>query len=318
MLTAHYYFSKSFRRILLGALLSFLIVVVLWALAIGPEGFSAFNWLRFNRVFLAVLVGAALAASGAALQALLKNPLADPYILGVSGGSAVGGCAAIVFFENMPLVVSFASIIGAFIASLVLNIFFKGHDQNLKVLLAGVAINAFAGAFITILKIVIPSQKAQILLYWLVGNLSYVSNEVLCLMSFCIIASIGVLLMNMGSLHLLGMGDNEAKRLGVNVKQVKQLTYLSVSLMVGVSVAFCGMIGFVGLVVPQFLRILFGYDLRIILPSSIFLGAILLTASDGLSRLNFAYFYSEIPVGALTALFGAPVFAWILCRQKNL
>lgn len=271
-----------------------------------------------SRVFLSALVGAALASSGCALQALLQNSLADPYIIGVSGGSAVGGTLALLFLNHsFPLAVPLLSMAGAFFTTLLLAYFFKENQQTATVLLAGVAINAFAGAFITIVKIIAPFEKTQALLYWLVGNINYLSWDVLGLIALSVGLGIFILISNMGSLHFMSMGEEEAMRLGVDTKPVKRWTYLAVSLMVGVTVAFCGMIGFVGLLVPQLLRLSIGCELRILLPAATILGAILLVVADSLSRLSFAYCSSEIPVGALTALLGAPVFAWALFRYRN-
>ncbi len=271
-----------------------------------------------SRVFLSALIGAALASSGCALQALLQNPLADPYIIGVSGGSAIGGTLALVFFNpSFLFAVPLLSMTGAFLVTLLLGYFFRQNEQASTVLLAGIAINAFAGAFITMVKIIVPFEKTQALLYWLVGNLSYVSWTVFAVIAVSIIAGIFILIFNMGSLNLLSMGEDEAKRLGVNTKQVKRWTYLAISLMVGVTVAFCGMIGFVGLVVPQLLRLWIGCELRILLPASTLFGAILLVVADTLSRFSFSYLSTEIPVGAITALLGAPVFAWALFRYRT-
>ncbi len=303
-------------------------IISIWvALKVGPNGFDNLDLfdhknpllsLRISRVFLSALVGAALASSGCALQALLQNPLADPYIIGVSGGSAIGGTLALVFLNHAFLfAVPLLSMTGAFFTTLMLAYFFRKNQHTATVLLAGIAINAFAGAFITMVKIIAPFEKTQALLYWLVGNLNYVSWDVLGFIALCVGVGVFILISNMGSLHFMSMGEEEAIRLGVDSKQVKRWSYLAISLMVGVTVAFCGMIGFVGLVVPQLLRLYIGCELRILLPASTLLGAILLVVADALSRFAFTYLSTEIPVGALTALIGAPVFAWALFRYRT-
>jgi iron complex transport system permease protein len=200
------------------------------AINAGPYGFDNLTFfdvknplfsLRISRVFLSVLMGAALASSGCALQALLQNPLADPYIIGVSGGSAIGGTLALVFFNHSFLfTVPLLSMTGAFLTTLLLAYCFRKNQQTTTVLLAGVAINAFAGAFITMVKIIAPFEKTQALLYWLVGNLNYLSWDILGVISLNIGIGIFILIANMGQLHFLSMGEEEAMRLGVNTKHV--------------------------------------------------------------------------------------------------
>lgn len=290
------------------------------ALFVGPGGFDfELAALRSSRVALALLAGAALGASGSALQALLGNPLADPYVVGVSGGGALGGALAIAlggasWFGAVPV----CAMAGAFLCSLLLLVFVSRESRATPhlALLAGVALNAFAGALLTLIKTLLPAQQTQAMIFWLVGSVGYPDTTALVLIAFTVCLGLASLINQSGALELLSLGDDEASRLGVSVRSAKVHLYLALSLLVGVMVAHCGMIGFIGLVTPQILKRWVSPDQRILLPASALFGAILLVIFDAAARLSFAFFDTEIPAGALSALAGAPVFAWMLLRRN--
>lgn len=305
-----------FRLFILAALLT-----VALALCIGPTGFdTSLLAMRTSRVLLGALTGAALGATGCALQALMRNPLADPYVLGVSGGAAAFGAAAIIFLPfAFAFVTPLAAWMGAMLVSLALAYFLRREQdehQN-QALLLGIAINAFASSFITVLKTLAPMRDTQTLLFWLIGSIGYVDVTWLAMAYVISVPCLWLLLSRSDALELLRMGDDEALRLGVNVAREKKLVYLAASCLVGVSVSMCGMIAFVGLITPHMLKPFVGVRMRTLLPLSALLGLILVVSVDALSRLSYALVDTELSVGALLALLGAPVFVWILCKRGH-
>lgn len=317
------------RRIALLVAGGALLLAVSLGLCAGPAGLGT-AWLfdpparaltlglRLPRVLLALVVGAGLATSGAALQALLRNPLADPYIIGVSGGAAVGGALALATgLGALALKVPVGAFAGAFVASAGLA-WFVARDRSNRgdaALLAGVVFNSFAAAVITLIKTLLPAERSYALLFWLVGSLGYVGWATLLGVAACVLFGCAGLIALGGRLELLSLGDAEAARLGVPVSSTKLLVYALASLVVGVLVPITGMIGFVGLVVPHALRLLLGPDQRLLLPASALGGACALVLFDAAARLGFSILDTELPVGALTAVVGAPVFAFALARR---
>jgi iron complex transport system permease protein len=313
------------RAVIAGGVVACLAAFAL-ALLVGPDGGlpddpelrATSLSLRGTRALLALAVGGALSAAGAALQALLRNPLADPYIIGVSGGAAVGGALAVAagaaaFSAAVPL----AAVFGAFGASAGLAWFVarEGDGRSDATLLAGVVFNAFASAVITLIKTMLPAERSYALLFWLVGTIGYVDGKTLLTLGLAIAAGVALLLRTSGRLELLALGDDEAARLGVHPGRTKLLVYLACSLLVGACVPVTGMIGFVGLVVPHALRLWLGSDRRLLVAASTLYGAAVLVVFDAAVRGGFAVLGTELPVGVLTALVGAPVFAWALARR---
>lgn len=291
-------------------------------LVVGPLGFDVpasdeMLSLRGARVALALLVGAALSATGAALQALLRNPLADPYIIGVSGGAAVGGALVVAAGAAAGLAVSTGAMAGAFVASAGLAWFVarEGRGRSDATLLAGVAFNAFASAIITLIKTLLPAEKSYALLFWLVGTIGYIDGRSLLALALVVAVGVGALVKLSGALELLALGDDEAARLGVSAARTKLAVYAVASLLVGAAVPLTGMIGFIGLVVPHALRLVLGPDMRLLVAASTLFGAAALALFDAAARGGFALLGTELPVGALTALVGAPVFAFALARR---
>ncbi len=270
--------------------------------------------LRLPRILTAMFVGAGLSISGAAFQALLRNPLAEPYILGISSGGAFGAILSLAIGVGFLGTQSFA-FAGALITFILVFYFGKrfGEIDPTTIILAGVMIGAFFSALI-LLMISFIDQSLRSALYWLIGNLSFANYQsVLTIFPILIICAI-VLISFSQSYNLISINEENAKQFGINTKLVKNLTYLFASLLIGIIVSFVGIIGFVGLLIPHVCRMIFGNDNKIVLPTSFLLGAIFLVWADLLSRVLIPP--TEIPIGAITAVLGAPMFIVIL-RQKK-
>ncbi|MGH9316749.1 MAG: FecCD family ABC transporter permease [Thermoanaerobaculia bacterium] len=270
--------------------------------------------LRLPRVALAALVGGCLALAGAALQALLKNPLADPFLLGTSGGAATGAALAALAGAS-PLLSPGAAFAGAAASSLgVAALARRGGRLDLqRLILAGLIANAFFSAVLLAVFSVASGEAARTMLFWMMGSLSDASSgKTLSLLPYAI-AGFTALLWSASRLNLFAVGEENAAALGVNVERSKRLVFLAASLLTGAAVAFAGVIGFVGLLVPHAARAAAGNDQRILLPVSALSGAALLVAADAVARSALAP--AELPIGAVTAAIGAPLFAYLLLRN---
>jgi iron complex transport system permease protein len=270
--------------------------------------------LRAPRVLLAALVGGCLALAGAALQALLKNPLADPFLLGTSGGAATGAALAALAGLS-PLVSPAASFAGAVASSLAVAALARrgGRLDLQRLLLAGLIANAFFSAVLLGVFSVASGQTARTMLFWMMGSLADATpGKALALAPYAA-AGLAVLLAFAARLNLFAVGEENAAALGVDVESSKRIVFLAASLLTGAAVAFAGIIGFVGLLVPHAVRAAVGNDQRTLLPVSAVAGAALLVAADAVSRAAFAP--AELPVGAVTAAIGAPIFAWLLLKN---
>ncbi|HEX4440335.1 MAG TPA: iron ABC transporter permease [Thermoanaerobaculia bacterium] len=269
--------------------------------------------LRLPRVLLASLVGGCLALAGAALQALLKNPLADPFLLGTSGGAAVGAAAAALAGAS-PLVSPAAAFVGAAGASVgIAALARRGGRLDLqRLLLAGLIANAFFSALLLGAFSVASGEAARSMLFWMMGSLSDATP--MRVLALCPYAAVGlvVLAASASRLNLFVVGEENAAALGVDTERTKRIVFLSASLLTGAAVAFAGVIGFVGLLVPHAVRAVTGNDQRTLLPVSAVAGAALLVAADAVARSVVAPV--ELPIGAITAAIGAPLFAWLLLR----
>jgi iron complex transport system permease protein len=288
--------------------------------------------LRLPRALLSALVGCALAAAGTALQALLRNPLAEPFVLGVSGGAALGGSLVLVAAEALAQAIGPAGdllastspvalgAVGGAIGATVL-VFSLGRIGGRLVpeaaLLVGVVFNAFAAGVITVLKVLVSPQQATRLLYWLVGSMGYESPRTLAAGAVLVAASTGALVLMSNRLNLLSLGDEEASALGVDVGRTRGVIFLATSTATGAAVALSGMVGFVGLIVPHLVRRAVGPDHRLLVPVSALLGAVFLVLADLAARMTFLSLGSELPVGALTAFVGGPFFLWLLRRHES-
>jgi iron complex transport system permease protein len=270
--------------------------------------------LRFPRVALAAIVGGCLALAGAALQALLKNPLADPFLLGTSGGAATGAALAALAGLS-PLLSPAAAFAGAVLASFGVAALARrrGRLDLQRLLLAGLIANAFFSALLLLVFSVASGEAARTMLFWMMGSLSdATAGKAAALLPYAAAAG-AVLLLSASRLNLFAVGEENAAALGVDTEKSKRIVFLAASLLTGAAVAFAGVIGFVGLLVPHAARAVAGNDQRVLLPVSALCGAALLVAADALARTAFAP--AELPIGAVTAAIGAPLFAWLLLRN---
>ena len=280
-----------------------------------------FFQLRLPRVALAAVVGASLGVVGAALQAMFRNPLAEPLTLGVSGGGALGASVAIALgagarVAGLPFVFV-AAFAGAGLSVFVVYRMARTGATVLPgaLLLAGVVMNTIAAAGVVVIQYFADYARALQILRWTIGSLDVTGFDLVWRMLLFLVPGWAVLLAMTRDLHLLAVDDETASSLGVNVRRTERMVYAASSLIVGVTVAVGGAIGFVGLVVPHAVRLLFGEDVRVVLPCSFVLGAAFLMLADTLARTALGA--GELPVGAITALAGGPVFLWLLRRQQR-
>lgn len=277
--------------------------------------------VRIPRIIVAALVGAALAASGVVLQAILRNPLAEPYILGVSSGAALGAITAAMFGASWRLwagspIAGFAFL---FALGTVWLVWLIGHlaggSAVISLLLAGVVVNAFFSAVIMLLTSLINSQQLRSTTLWLMGNITEKDSSTLLLSAILIIVGIVGLFGLCRKLNVLTLGTNEAQSLGVNPRIVTLVAFALASLVTAVAVGLSGLVGFVGLIVPHSARLVFGPDHRQLLPVSALLGAAFVVVCDTIARTVVAP--AQLPVGVITAVIGGPVFLLLLARRSR-
>ncbi|MBI2345444.1 MAG: iron ABC transporter permease [Deltaproteobacteria bacterium] len=293
--------------------------VTVWSTTTTQATASAILWsARLPRILLALVVGVALGSAGSAYQALLRNPLADPYILGVSGGAALG--SAVVVALGFPFIVVAGAAFAASLASMVSIYRFAarpGRTYTHALLLTGVVFNAFAFASIMGIHTVVPMQRAHEILFLLMGNLAL--GEPMTTAGAAIAVGLGwiVLMVRSRAMNALVLGEETAASLGVNCRRLQWEVFAAGSLMIGATVAVSGLIGFVGLFIPHATRLLWGSDHRLVIPAAGLLGAMFLLLADTLARtvLTGATYQTELPVGVITALVGAPCFVWLLRKQ---
>lgn len=332
MTAAPVYLTRArFTRVVLG-LAALLAVAVLGSALIGSVHIDLANALfgaadgnidalilfrtRLPRALLAAVVGGALAAAGAALQALLRNPLAEPHLLGVSGGAALGGVIAMVLGGAASSALApFGAFLGALGAMLVVYRLGTVHGrlQPYTFLLAGVVCNAFTGALVMFVNTLADFFQAHGILFWLLGSLSTQSYGLVAASAAYLVVGVGALLVQTRAFNALSLGDESAAQLGVDVARTRRTTFVVTSFLVGAAVSVSGMIGFVGLIVPHLARLLLGADYRLLLPASVLLGGTFLVLADTAARSVLGV--SEIPVGVVTALCGGPFFIYILRRE---
>jgi len=301
-----------------------------------PDSFSAKALaLRLPHAVLAAIVGAALATSGTALQSLMRNPLADPFVLGVSGGAALGAVLAIALGLDVvgdtgvvglgsalahlsaPSLFAFAGSAGAIaLVSAISRV--QGQTSPYAALLSGVVFNAFASAGITAVKTLTPPDRLAPILYWLAGTLGYERGWTLAAAALLQVIAIGFIWANAAALNALTLGDEDAASLGVDVAGTRRVLLFATSLSVAGAVALSGLVGFVGLIVPHVLRLWLGPDNRLLVPCSALGGAAFLMFSDLVARLLFNLVDAPTPVGVITALLGGPFFLVLLRRQHHL
>ncbi|HVO36423.1 MAG TPA: iron ABC transporter permease [Gemmatimonadales bacterium] len=274
--------------------------------------------LRLPRVALGFVVGGVLAVSGAALQALVRNPLADPYLLGLSGGAGLGAVLALVAGVVSAWVLPAAAFAGALAATLLVYrlalVAGRALDSRM-LLLGGVVVGAFAGALVAGILSVSDAAQLRTATLWLMGGLGGVGWPGVLVLVVYAVPALAVLVAESRALNLLALGEEPAVHLGADVARTKRRVYVAASLLTAASVAAAGIIGFVGLVVPHTIRLLKGHDHRVLLPAAFVLGGAFLVLADALARTAFAPL--ELPVGVVTAVVGVPFFVVLLKRWTS-
>ena len=333
-------FTNSSQIYLLGALLIAFLLAFLASISLGSFNFSVFELfnssktslhttvlyeIRIPRVILAAFVGASLGLSGASLQGLFRNPLADPGLIGVSAGAALGASIIIVLGSSLfpgfifgAFILPIAAICGAALVISLLYVFTRGFGYQgiTYMLLVGIAVNAFASVGIGILTYISTDSELRGLTFWTMGSFGGASWYLILPAIVVISLSMFWMIPSSRKLDLLQLGEPEAYRLGVDVKKLKYKVIISSAITVGVSVSLSGMIGFVGLVVPHLVRLLGGVNHSYLLPGSALLGAGLMMSADLLSRILVQP--AELPVGLITSAIGAPFFLWLIFRIRKI
>ena len=329
---------------LIGILLILLPVVALFSLTVGTVSISWLEVLgaifgnvssaqidtilfdiRLPRILLAIFVGAVLASTGAVMQGLFRNPLADPSLIGVSSGASVGASIMIVTaggaIQGGALVglslVSIGAFVGGFLATLlVYRLATSGMGTSVTtMLLAGIAIGALAGALNSLLSYFSDNDMLRQISLWQMGNLSGASWLKVSIMGMVAVLLMSLFPRDSKALNALLLGESEARHLGINVQWVKRRLIALTALGVGVSVAVAGLVGFVGLIMPHIIRLMIGPDHRWLIPASGLAGAVLLVIADSLARV--VVIPAELPTGILTAILGAPFFVILLLQQRK-
>ncbi|AQZ93587.1 FecCD family ABC transporter permease [Halopseudomonas phragmitis] len=293
---------------------------------VAPETALIIEHIRLPRTLMGLLVGATLALTGAVMQGLFRNPLADPGLIGVSSGAALGAALVIVLgswlLASLPASwMPYATVGGAFIGGVITTLLVYRLGQTAQgtsvasMLLAGIAIAAISGAFIGLLSYIADDTMLRTLTFWNMGSLGGANFERVGVLALCCALVWWRLPRQAKALNALLLGESEARHLGVDVERVKRELILLTALGVGACVAAAGLIGFVGLVVPHLVRLMLGADHRRVIPASMLLGGGLLLLADVVARLVVAP--AELPIGILTALLGAPFFLMLLMRAQR-
>src|SRR5262249_28836399 len=271
--------------------------------------------LRLPRIALAIGVGAALAMAGAAFQALLRNPLADPYVLGVSGGAALGSILAILLAAEVAFAQPLAGFAGAVAATLIVYQLGRRDDDPARLALAGVVLSTFLSSTIVLATALANNVKLRQITMWLLGDLSSGSAEGLFFVIVAVLVGAVALMTQSRSLNLMMIGERDAFALGVETSRVRWVVHLTASLLTGAAVSAGGAIGYVGLVTPHLVRLAAGSDNRLVIPASAIAGAIMVLIADTIARTALSP--RELPTGAITALVGAPVFVYLLLKSRK-
>ncbi len=308
--------------LIIACMLTVTLLTIVLCTITGPSGFGLvltnpgsadIVWgIRFPRVLAAFFIGAGLAVAGAAMQSLFKNPMADPYILGTSSGGALGASIAIVFLGG--LFVPVFAWAGAVLAILIVWAIAgrRGVISVESLLLTGIAVSFFFSAIVSFL-IAIAGENVHQILFWLMGGFWNASYQDATLSGVLLITA-GLILFLMGrDLNALSLGEETAAHLGIDASRVRWTVLGGSTLLVGGAVSVAGSIGFIGLVTPHVVRMLLGPDNRVVIPACILTGGILLVISDTIART----FFSDLPVGIITAFIGAPFFIWLVYQREN-
>ena len=302
-----------------------LLLVLTVAVSVGSERLSLFDLsgperailfdIRIPRVLLGACVGASLAVAGAALQALLRNPLAEPYLLGVSNGAALGTLLAFVFLDGYAFAKPLLAFSGAGIATFAVYQMARSRTgMNVeRLVLSGVIVTTFLSSIIVLLTSLLDAARLRGYTFWLLGDLSQATYDGFYLTLAAATVGTIVLSSQARALNLMMVGERDAFDFGVEVGRVRMIVFAMASLLVGTAVAASGSVGYVGLIVPHLVRLAIGSDNRLVVPMSAIVGAIFVVLADTVARTAIAP--RELPVGAITALIGAPLFIYLLRRN---
>ena len=313
--------SSKMLAVLVGSLLLSLLLAI-W---LGSEKLSFFELtdaqasilfdIRLPRVLLGACVGASLAVAGASLQSLLRNPLAEPYLLGVSNGAALGTMLAFVFFANFEFARPICAIAGSSLATIAVYKMAQSRaGMNVeRLVLSGVIVTTFLSSIIVLLTSLLDAAKLRSFTFWLLGDLSQATTNGFYLTSVVVIVGTIVLSSQARALNLMMIGERDAFDFGVEIGKVRLIVFATASALVGISVAASGSVGYVGLIVPHLIRLMIGSDNRMVVPFSAVAGAIFVVLADTIARVAIAP--RELPVGAITALIGAPMFIYLLRKS---
>jgi iron complex transport system permease protein len=290
-----------------------------------PQHSNVLLQIRMPRIIMAILVGGGLGVTGAALQGLFRNPLVEPGLIGVSSGGALFAVIFIVFGSSIPILSYFGGIglpLFAFLGGLTNTMLVykmgstSGKTDISLLILAGVALNALSGALIGLVIFYADDAALRNFTFWSLGDVGGANWNKVMIAFFLISGPIFLVLSQYKNLNALSIGENEAFHMGVDVQKVKYTLLIASALIVGTAVSLTGTIGFVGLIVPHLIRLLYGADHRLVLPGSFLLGASLLTIADLLART--IVMPSEMPIGIITAIIGAPFFIWLIMNVKKI
>ena len=283
---------------------------------IDKQGYLVVVSIRLSRIILALLVGMGLSVAGVAFQSLFSNPLTTPDILGVSSGAAFGAALAILLDCNSSMIQVMAltfGIIAVILTIIIANI--NGSSTTIMLILSGIVVTSVFNALLSGIKFVAdPQSKLPAISFWLMGSMSNASFRSIAFYSPAIIAGTIIIYILRWKLNILSLSEDEAKAMGINLKLFKSLIIVASTLITASCVALCGIIGWVGLLVPHICRIVFGVNTKIIVPASISFGATFLLLVDTLSRTLLT---SELPLGILCSLLGAPIFIMLLRKSKG-
>ena len=325
------YLTKRRAGLVLALLCGLLLLASILALALGSESISLTQWwsntlsreqevilfnLRLPRIALAIGSGAALALAGAAFQALLRNPLADPYVLGVSSGAALGAIVGILFASQFTFARPLLSFVGAAAATFVVYLLARRADDPARLILAGVVISTLLASLMVLLTTLADDIRLRNITFWLLGDLSSGSHELIGFLAVAVLVGAIVLIANARALNLMLVGERDAFALGVETARVRWIVFVTASLLTAAAVSTGGAIGYVGLVVPHLIRLASGTDNRLVLPASALAGALLVLLADTTARTVISP--RELPTGAITALIGAPVLVYLLVGRKRI
>ncbi|HLL99436.1 MAG TPA: iron ABC transporter permease, partial [Pyrinomonadaceae bacterium] len=271
--------------------------------------------IRLPRVLLGLATGASLAAAGAAFQSLLRNPLAEPYLLGVSNGAALGTMFAFIFFGGFEFARPLAAFAGASLATFAVYKMAQSRAgmNTERLVLSGVIVTTFLSSIIVLLTTLLDATKLRSFTFWLLGDLSQATNNSFYLAIIAAVLGTIILTATARSLNLMMLGERDAFDFGVEVGKTRLIVFATASALVGIAVASSGSVGYVGLVVPHIVRLLLGSDNRRVIPATAFAGAIFVMLADTVARTAIAP--RELPVGAITALIGAPMFIYLLKKS---